>query len=287
MTAAGTELSRRFDRLDLRMLDTLAGRVLLAEDCLDNQRLIASLLRRWGLTVAVAGDGRQAVDAALASREVGEPFDLILMDMQMPVLDGYEATRELRRRGWTGPIHALTANAMFGDQKFCLDAGCTGYARKPIERTALHALLAESLSRRSADVTIEPSRGRESSAESATAFSANSTGTPGVYSRSVALERTGGDQALCDEILGLVLSEGVQWLGLIREFVAAENFKQARRVAHSAKSSADNIGALRAREAFWNIERAAIEADAPATAAALEQAVAPLEELLDALRCRG
>ncbi len=269
------------------MVDTLIGRVLLAEDCLDNQRLIASLLRKWGLTVAVANDGQQAVDSALASRAAGEPFDVILMDMQMPVLDGYEATRELQRQGWTGPVHALTANAMTSDRQACLEAGCTGYATKPIDRESLYALLAESLPLRSADVAIEPSRRRESSAGRATSFPANSTGTAGVYSRSVALERTGGDRALCDEILGLVLSEGVQWLGLIREFVAAENFKQARRVAHSAKSSADNIGALRAREAFWNIERAAIEADAPATAAALEQAVAPLEELLDALRCRG
>lgn len=268
------------------MFETLTGRVLLAEDCLDNQRLIACLLRKWGITVAVADDGRAAVDAALASQAAGKPFDVILMDMQMPVLDGYEATRELRRQGWTGPIHALTANAMTSDRQTCLEAGCTGYATKPIVRHSLYALLAESLPPQSEGVAVEDS-GEDSSEKSSAAVSANPTEPPGVYSPSVALERSGGDQALCDEILRLVLSEGVQWLGQIREFVAAENFKQARRVAHSAKSSADNIGALRVREAFWNIERAAIEADATATSAALERSVAPLEELLDALRCRG
>jgi PAS domain S-box-containing protein len=121
----------------------LSGRVLLVEDGPDNQRIIRAFLEMEGLTVEVAENGRIAADRATAEADAGRPFDLILMDMQMPELDGYAATGILRSRGYRRPIVALTAHAMESDRTKCLAAGCDDFASKPIEREQLIAVIAK------------------------------------------------------------------------------------------------------------------------------------------------
>ncbi len=124
--------------------------ILLAEDGPDNQRLISYVLTRAGAEVTIAENGQVAVEKALAARDEGNPFDIILMDMQMPVMDGYEATRRLRGQGYTGPIVALTAHAMASARTACTEAGCDDYATKPIDRAELFATISAHLRERSA-----------------------------------------------------------------------------------------------------------------------------------------
>jgi CheY-like chemotaxis protein len=115
-------------------------RVLLAEDSPTNQRLVISLLERWGHQVTVAQDGREAVAACALGG-----FDLVLMDVEMPHLDGYQATAairsEERSRGQHVPIVAMTAHAMQGDRESCLNAGMDGYLPKPIRKQQLQEIL--------------------------------------------------------------------------------------------------------------------------------------------------
>ncbi len=133
----------------------LQGRILLAEDGPDNQRLISFVLRKAGAEVVVAQNGQEAVDLVLAEQDTADappnekktrhPFDLVLMDVQMPVMDGYEATRRLREEGYEGPIIALTAHAMPQDIKKSLTAGCDLHLSKPIDRDVLLTTIAQRL----------------------------------------------------------------------------------------------------------------------------------------------
>jgi len=134
----------------------LACRVLLAEDGLDNQRLISVLLSKAGAEVTIARNGQEAIEKALASfphwgrryNDPAKPFDVILMDIQMPIIDGYEAARRIRQEGYDGPIIALSAHATTDAAGQCLAAGCDDYLAKPIDRDKLLRKIAKYLGKK-------------------------------------------------------------------------------------------------------------------------------------------
>ncbi|MBZ0267774.1 response regulator [bacterium] len=112
-------------------------RVLVAEDNVFNQKLIQHIFTKAGAEPALVGNGLDAVEECVRARNAGTPYDLVVMDMQMPVMDGPGATRRLRSLGFATPVLALTANAMASDRSACLDAGCNDFETKPINRTSL------------------------------------------------------------------------------------------------------------------------------------------------------
>lgn len=119
--------------------------ILVAEDMPDNQFVIRAYLEDAKVNVTMVENGQQAVDEVLRANAAHEPFDLVLMDMQMPVMDGYTATQELRRLGVKIPVVALTAFALEYDEQKCLDAGCNAYIAKPIDQKRFFSRILEQL----------------------------------------------------------------------------------------------------------------------------------------------
>lgn len=124
-------------------------RLLIVDDAPDIQRLLQFVLIKAGAIVTLAGNGQEGIDKILDASRQGQPFDLVFMDMQMPVLDGYQATQRLRELGQQLPVIAVTAHAMSDDQEKCLAAGCTDFCTKPIDRTKLLELIQRHLRRTS------------------------------------------------------------------------------------------------------------------------------------------
>ena len=228
----------------------LSGRILLAEDGPDNQLLIGSFLRKLGADVTIVDNGRKAVDAAFASISGGHPFDLVLMDMQMPILDGYAATSELRTRGWSRPILALTANVMQGDRQKCTDAGCNDFATKPINRTELFEQIQALISAPIEDSTVQQ-------------ITSGVVETPVItgdaFDHAAALERVGGDEDLLRQIAEMFVQICPEWLESLQTHLNERDQTATRRMSHSLKSSADNVGGHLACASMSRLENAAAE----------------------------
>jgi len=227
----------------------LHGRVLLAEDEEDIRRLIGLVLGEWGLDVELAFNGREACQKALASRAEGRPYDLILMDIQMPERDGYGATRLLRLEGWQRPIVALTAHAMTGDREKCLEAGCDDYLPKPIGPAALFHTVARYLGQ-----GAPRSSGHE----------------PGAVESSGLIGSTAISDAEKAELLGGFIGELPNRASKIKHAWQSRDFALLAQLAHQLKGAAAIYGLARVSEAARSIHQMAAEdADSPRLQAAV------------------
>ncbi|MEQ1631975.1 MAG: ATP-binding protein [Planctomycetota bacterium] len=154
ITPGAVSAATRIERKKVEV-PKLTGRVLVVDDGLDNQKLIAKVVSATGLEVEVVENGAIAVERVLGADQA-HGFDLVLMDMQMPVMDGPTATRALRDAGYQRPIVALTANVLPEDRERCEAAGCSHFAGKPIDRRKLYQLLSSVFGETSADSSTKP-----------------------------------------------------------------------------------------------------------------------------------
>jgi len=234
--------------------------ILLAEDNAVNRRLAVRVLEKAGHSVQVACNGKEALDAWLS-----RPFDLILMDVQMPEMDGFETVAEIRRhecqnpQGRPVPVIALTAHAMKDDRERCLAAGMDGYVSKPVRRTTLFRTIESVLQGKG-----DPQPKDESPASPPKADSRALPKTPSAFDLPAALRRLDGDLDLLAELAGLFLETGPAMMEEIRRALADDNLEAVARVAHTLKSSAGNFDARSVFEAAMNLDMAARERDRPA-----------------------
>ena len=225
------------------------GRILLAEDNAVNQELTLALLEGWGLRADLARDGLEALDALRRQR-----YDLVLMDIQMPNLDGLQATVALRNPG-SGvldcrvPVVAMTAHAMREDRQRCLDAGMDGYLSKPIEPAALLELLNRHL----------PKAGAE----------AEPPDLPPVFDPEAFLQRLMGNRKAAVRILDLFLTTTPPVLASVQAAAAAGDWEQAGRKLHLLAGSCATVSATRLYGQARDLEELLKQGDLAAVAARL------------------
>jgi len=255
------------------------ARILLAEDHVVNQELALAILDSAGCRVTVAANGRVAFDTWLK-----QPFDLVLMDCQMPELDGFEATREIRAQEAAGltrtPIIALTANAYAEDRRRCLDAGMDDYLAKPFKRAELTAMLRRWIPPgprpRGADPSLPPElRAGATAAPSERYRLQNTAENPPAVFDPKALENclppeSGDGLAMAREFILLFVEESAKLLAEIERAAAAGETQALGRAGHTLKSSSAAVGAAafcavaRELEVFARVGRAELIAGHPA-----------------------
>jgi PAS domain S-box-containing protein len=242
-------------------------RILLAEDNAVNRELTVRILSKRGHSVQVATNGKAALEALDT-----QAFDVILMDVQMPEMDGFEATAEIRRREITSathvPIIAMTAHAMKGDRERCLGAGMDGYISKPVQAEDL-IKLAEALA-----VGAKNPLG-----------AAQETADP-VMDRSLALARVDGDESLLADLARLFCEESPKMLAAVQQAVSAKDAERLQRAAHSLKGAVATFAAHHAFDAALKLERLGRAGDlgeAGKAYQALESQVERLRSVLDTL----
>jgi PAS domain S-box-containing protein len=240
-------------------------RILLAEDNPINQKLALALLQKHSHEVTVVPNGVEAL--GMVERV---PFDMVLMDVQMPELDGFEATARIRQqeksRGGHLPILAMTAYAMKGDRERCLAAGMDGYVAKPIQPEELYGAIAALFPAQKQDALQPPTP-------------ALAVPTSEVLNAREVLARVGGDRELLRTLVQMFLNTSPEQMNELREAVRQRNAEAIRRVAHTIKGAVGNFSAGPAFEAALDLEMQARLQDLADVDAACQRLHTALEEL--------
>jgi signal transduction histidine kinase/DNA-binding response OmpR family regulator/HPt (histidine-containing phosphotransfer) domain-containing protein len=261
--------------------DTL--RILLAEDNVINQKLAVKLLQRQGHAVAVAENGRLAVEAWQAAQAQGTPYDLVLMDMMMPEMDGLEATRRMREleqaSGAHIPIVAMTANAMQGDRERCLEAGMDGYVSKPVKPETLF----EEIQR----VTAVPAGSGDKPSRQGMPPAGSPDSSLPVYDRGDALSRIANDEELLNTLIEMFRSDAPGYVAEMEAALAASDMPGLARAAHTMKGVLATFSARRAEERVKALEQRAKAGDAAGCAGLLAPVRTELAEFLAAVAPEG
>ncbi len=259
----------------------LSGRVLVAEDNPVNQKVALGMLKQFGLRVQMVGSGREAVTALETM-----PFDLVLTDVQMPEMDGLEATREIRRletgSGRRMPIIAMTAAAMAEDREKCLNAGMDDYVSKPVVREKLAEVLARWLP--AAQEQPLPAEPPAAEVLDVPASECANTATPPVFDRQALLNRVDQDAETAREILNLYLETIPHLIATVNEALVRGDMQTVELEAHSIKGSSANMGCMAVAAVAGQIEKAGKASDielmrslAPALEKEFEQVLRTIE----------
>ena len=231
--------------------DRVSARVLLVEDSETNQKVASNMLETLGCKVEIAVNGLEALEKLETAS-----YDIIFMDCQMPVYDGYETTAEIRRRQGRQshtPIVAMTAHAMTGDRQKCLEAGMDDYIAKPVKKIALEEMLKKQLKTETANTN----QTEKTSQKETTPAIESPVNTDNLdFDPAVLLELLNGDLNAVRDIVATFM-DGVQTeLEQLHEAVSSQNNEQIARQAHKIKGSAANIGAAVISETALKIENA-------------------------------
>jgi len=266
--------SRTEKRLPAHVIKSLHGvRLLLVEDNEINQQVAEGLLARAGISLHIVHNGKQAVEAVRT-----DAFDGVLMDMQMPVMDGLEATRLIRADESCRdlPIIAMTANAMPGDRERCLQAGMNDHVAKPVDPDKLYAALIRWIRKSQVNAAEDLS-----SAQLPAINMSEFTGLSGIDVAD-GLNRVAGDVQLYRNILCKFHDTQADSLKRIRDALASEDRQQAMELAHTLKGVSGNIGARHLQEEITSLE-SALKSGMPIESGLLSATEASLDEVIESI----
>jgi two-component system sensor histidine kinase/response regulator len=288
---------------DSRIIANLNGmRVLLVEDNLINQQLAIELMECRGIEVAVANNGQEALDQLAAVAP--DHYHVVLMDLQMPVMDGYEATRRLRvdARYFSLPLVAMTAHAMIEERERCQALGMNGHISKPIEPEDLYATLARYYTAPEEQPQPSPLSQRErgftsTSAKGATLLPSPSGGRAGdegglqlppgvtaILDTANGLRRAGGNKKLYLQMLSMFASEYADYSQTFEVYLANAEWEEAERLAHTLKGLAGTLGSGEVQIQAGKLEVSCKSKQADAAATELATLTLLLTPLLNALQ---